>query len=85
MGGSKATEGVDATVVHRERGIDRNVIEVDPELGVIASDGPRKIVRELITLFGALDVGIRLAACKSNTRNVHCDCGSTGCIRIEIL
>ena len=53
-------EVIHAAVVHSERGRERQIVEVDSELGVVAADGPGKIVGELIAIFDTLDERVRL-------------------------
>src|SRR5260370_41212190 len=57
-GGAEVTEVVHSAVVDREGRLERNVVEVSTELGVVPTDAPGEIVGELVALFGALDVGV---------------------------
>src|SRR5579862_1761560 len=71
-------EVVKPAVVDRERSIQRNVIEVDAELGAVPADGPGKVVGELIALLDAFDERIGLAAEESVSRDIHGDVAAGG-------
>ncbi len=68
--GADRAEIVYSAVVHREYRSQRQIIEVHAEFRVVAPQGPGKIIGELIALFHALNVGVRLAAEVSEARNV---------------
>src|SRR5580658_7121265 len=53
-----------------------NVVEIYSELGVVPSDGPRKIICELVTLLRALDVGVRFPPEIGKTWNIDRGDGS---------
>src|SRR5208282_894721 len=59
-----------SAVVHGERSLQRQVVEVSTELGVVPPDGPRKVVSDLIALLGALNIRIRFASEISIAGNV---------------
>ena len=65
-----AAEVVHPAIIHREGSLEREIVEVASELGVVASDAPGKIVRELVAFLGALDVGVGLASEITVTGNV---------------
>jgi hypothetical protein len=52
-----SAEVIHAAVVYGESGVDREIVEIDTEFGVVPSNAPGKIVGELIAFFNALDVG----------------------------
>src|SRR5215469_357925 len=74
--GAERSEVVNAAVVHREDGIQRQVVEVDAEFGVVVSDAPREVVSELITLLGALDVRVGFTSKIGEARDVDCRVGA---------
>src|ERR1700680_3761677 len=69
--GSDGAEVIHAAIVHGEGGADRKIIEISPELRVVATDAPGKIVGELIALFDPLYVGVRLATEECEAGDVH--------------
>src|SRR5208283_4386592 len=82
LGGGETSEIIVPPVVDGEGGGERQVIDIDAELGVVASDGPGKVVGELIALFDALNEGIRLPAEVGKARNVHCRTSTIGDLRV---
>src|ERR1700678_2219837 len=73
---------IDSTVVDSKGGSDRQVVEIRAKLGIVSPNAPEKIVGELIALFDALNVGVRLAAKISKSRNVNGRIGARGDLRV---
>src|ERR1700751_2377699 len=82
IAGRQAAESIDTAVVHGEDGIDGQIVDIDSELRVVAPDGPREVVRELIALFGALDIGIGLTSGVGVARNVDSRSRASGVFRV---
>ena len=68
--GIKAAEVVNASIVHCEDRRQGQVIEVNPELGIVSSKGPRKVITELVSLLRSLNEGVRLPSDKCEPGNV---------------
>src|SRR5437879_4133555 len=64
-----AAEIVHAPIVNCERGADGQVVKVCAEFGVAATEAPREVVSELVSIFGALDIRVRLASKICEARN----------------
>ena len=62
LGGRERADIEHAAVVHRKRGLEREIVEIRAELGVVPSDAPGKVVAELVALLGALDGRVGLTA-----------------------
>src|SRR5207237_5461994 len=81
---AEGSKVIDPSVVHREARRDRNVVEVDPQLGVVTSSGPRKVVGKLKPLFDFLDVGVGFAPNKSIAQQVHSRRRTTWRTRVKV-
>src|SRR6185437_6023399 len=71
IGGCKATEVIDATVIHGEHCPERNVIKIRAQLRAVRTHRPRQIVAKLVASFGALDVRVWLATEVREAGNIH--------------
>src|ERR1700719_41581 len=71
-----------SAIIHSERRLKREIVEVASELGVVPSQCPGEVVGKLIAFFYALNVGIRLASEISVARNVNRRVGAAGNGRI---
>ncbi len=78
------SKGIFAAVVHRESRGQRQIIEVDAKLGIVSAHRPGKIIRELIALLDTLNIRIRFAAKKRESRDVHRNITTARRIRIEV-
>src|SRR5205807_891409 len=58
------------------------IVDVPAELHIVAADRPGKVVAELVALFDALNVGVRLAPKISESRNVYRRVRTAGNLRI---
>jgi hypothetical protein len=83
--GGQSTEVVNAAVVDGEDGIDGDVVEIGAELQSVRSVRDREVVAELVTLLGALDVGVRLASDECVANDVGGDIGPASAIGVEVL
>src|SRR5579872_4579979 len=72
LAGSERSKVIHAAIIHRERSREWNVIEVHAKLHAVLTVGQREIVGELVTLLGALNVGIRLAPEVCVAGNIDC-------------
>src|SRR6185369_17246197 len=67
----KRAEAVDTAVVDGEGRIEGKVVEVAAKFQIVMTESDRKVVGELITLFGTPDVGVRLPSKVRETGNIH--------------
>src|SRR5271166_5057790 len=61
---------VNPAVVDGKGGREGQIVEIRAELGVVAPDGPGKVIGKLVALLDSLDVGVRLTTEIAEARNV---------------